>query len=88
VELSRYLTRRTSPQQIDERIEINCAHLYPTDKLDAWEPRNMPTCRCQSDAGAPESLARRQWLSIAIHDRLVIGRKGHASFRSLGLLGS
>lgn len=25
-------------------------------------------------------------LGIAIHDHLVIGRKGHASFRSLGLL--
>ena len=27
-------------------------------------------------------------LGIAIHDHLVIGRKGHASFRSLGLLAS
>jgi DNA repair protein RadC len=25
-------------------------------------------------------------LGIATHDHLVIGRKGHASFRSLGLL--
>jgi len=25
-------------------------------------------------------------LGIAIHDHLIIGRKGHASFRSLGLL--
>jgi len=25
-------------------------------------------------------------LGIAIHDHLVIGRKGHANFRSLGLL--
>jgi DNA repair protein RadC len=25
-------------------------------------------------------------LGIAIHDHLVIGRKGHASFRNLGLL--
>jgi DNA repair protein RadC len=25
-------------------------------------------------------------LGITIHDHLVIGRKGHASFRSLGLL--
>jgi len=25
-------------------------------------------------------------LGIAIHDHLVIGRKGHASFRGLGLL--
>jgi DNA repair protein RadC len=27
-----------------------------------------------------------QLLGISIHDHLVIGRKGHASFRSLGLL--
>ena len=27
-----------------------------------------------------------QALSIAIHDHLVIGRKGHASFKSLNLL--
>ena len=25
-------------------------------------------------------------IAIAIHDHLVIGRKGHASFRSLGLI--
>jgi DNA repair protein RadC len=25
-------------------------------------------------------------LGVSIHDHLVIGRKGHASFRSLGLL--
>ncbi|MBN9537912.1 MAG: hypothetical protein IKE60_30730 [Reyranella sp.] len=27
-----------------------------------------------------------QLLGISIHDHLVIGRKGHVSFRSLGLL--
>lgn len=29
----------------------------------------------------------RKALGISIHDHLVIGRKGHANFRSLGLLG-
>lgn len=33
-----------------------------------------------------EIKAASEALSIAIHDHLVIGRKGHASFRSLGLL--
>ncbi len=30
--------------------------------------------------------AAAEALGISIHDHLVIGRKGHASFRSLGLL--
>ena len=33
-----------------------------------------------------EIKAAPEALGIAIHDHLVIGRKGHASFRSLGLL--
>ena len=33
-----------------------------------------------------EIKAAAEALGIAIHDHLVIGRKGHASFRSLGLL--
>ena len=33
-----------------------------------------------------EIKAASEALGIAIHDHLVIGRKGHASFRSLGLL--
>jgi len=33
-----------------------------------------------------EIKAAAEALGISIHDHLVIGRKGHASFRSLGLL--
>jgi hypothetical protein len=33
-----------------------------------------------------EVKAAAEALGIAIHDHLVIGRKGHASFRSLGLI--
>jgi DNA repair protein RadC len=33
-----------------------------------------------------EIKAAAEALGIAIHGHLVIGRKGHASFRSLGLL--
>jgi hypothetical protein len=33
-----------------------------------------------------EIRAAAEALGIAIHDHLVIGRKGHASFRSFGLL--
>jgi len=33
-----------------------------------------------------EIEAAAEALGIAIHDHLVIGRKGHASFRSLGLI--
>ena len=33
-----------------------------------------------------EIVAAAEALSIAVHDHLVIGRGGHASFKSLGLL--
>jgi DNA repair protein RadC len=33
-----------------------------------------------------EVKAAAEALGITIHDHLVIGRKGHASFRSLGLI--
>ena len=33
-----------------------------------------------------EIKAASEALGITIHDHLVIGRKGHASFRSLGLI--
>ena len=33
-----------------------------------------------------EIVAAAKALKIAIHDHLVIGRGGHASFKSLGLL--
>jgi DNA repair protein RadC len=33
-----------------------------------------------------EIVAAAKALSIAVHDHLVIGRAGHASFKSLGLL--
>jgi DNA repair protein RadC len=35
---------------------------------------------------AREVKTAAEALGIAIHDHLVIGRKGHASFRSLGML--
>jgi DNA repair protein RadC len=35
---------------------------------------------------AKEVKKAAEALGIAIHDHLVIGRKGHASFRSLSLL--
>jgi DNA repair protein RadC len=33
-----------------------------------------------------EILKAAEALGITIHDHLVVGRKGHASFRSLGLI--
>jgi DNA repair protein RadC len=33
-----------------------------------------------------EVIAAAEKLGIALHDHVIIGRKGHASFRSLGLL--
>ena len=41
----------------------------------------LPTCR-----SLELKTAAAKALGIAIHDHLVIGRSGHASFKSLGLL--
>jgi DNA repair protein RadC len=48
-------------------------------------PRVTPSPRDDIEM-TREVKAAAEALGIAIHDHLVIGRKGHASFRSLGLL--
>jgi DNA repair protein RadC len=41
----------------------------------------------REDVGMTREIRKTaEALGISIHDHLVIGRKGHASFRSLGLL--
>jgi DNA repair protein RadC len=40
----------------------------------------------RDDIEMTRDIKAAEALGIAIHDHLVIGRKGHASFRSLGLL--
>jgi hypothetical protein len=46
---------------------------------------SLPPDEGITDSGSCRTQ-RRHTLGIAIHDHLVIGRKGQASFRSLGLL--
>ena len=49
-------------------------------------PSGDPTPSKADIAMTREVLAAAKALGIAIHDHLVIGRSGHASFKSLGLL--
>ena len=52
----------------------------------ATVPRGDPKPSRDDIGMTREVKAAAEALGIAIHDHLVIGRKGHASFRSLGLL--
>lgn len=71
----------------------SCAR-YPIDELEAWDERNRAQCHPSGDPKPSrddiemtrEIKAAAEALGIVIHDHLVIGRKGHASFRSLGLI--
>ena len=49
-------------------------------------PSGDPTPSKADIAMTREIVAAAKALSIAVHDHLVIGRSGHASFKSLGLL--
>jgi DNA repair protein RadC len=49
-------------------------------------PSGDPTPSSADVAMTREVAAAAEKLGIAVHDHVVIGRTGHASFRSLGLL--
>jgi DNA repair protein RadC len=49
-------------------------------------PSGDPKPSCDDIEMTKEIRKVAEALGISIHDHLVIGRKGHASFRSLGLL--
>ncbi|MBL6940352.1 MAG: DNA repair protein [Alphaproteobacteria bacterium] len=49
-------------------------------------PSGDPTPSRQDIEMTREIAAAAKALNIAVHDHLVIGRSGHASFKSLGLL--
>ena len=49
-------------------------------------PSGDPTPSRQDIEMTREITAAAKALKIAVHDHLVIGRSGHASFKSLGLL--
>ncbi|MGH7186382.1 MAG: JAB domain-containing protein, partial [Pseudomonadota bacterium] len=49
-------------------------------------PSGDPTPSEDDIAMTKEVVAAAEKLGITLHDHVVIARKGHASFRSLGLL--
>ena len=49
-------------------------------------PSGDPTPSKADIAMTREIVAAAKALGLAVHDHLVIGRGGHASFKSLGLL--
>jgi hypothetical protein len=61
------------------------APAYPCGK-DSCTPSGDPKPSRDDIEMTREIKTAAEALGIVIHDHLVIGRKGHASFRSLGLL--
>ena len=78
----------------------NCRHPIPKDQtfsslfqgVGVWNckvhnhPSGDPKPSREDIEMTKEIKKAAEALGISIHDHLVIGRKGHASFRSLGLL--
>jgi len=60
----------------------------PAAKVSSIRHRVPTRSRSRTTTKRKRSGAKADFeaLGISIHDHLVIGRKGHASFRSLGLL--
>ncbi len=71
------------PREVVKRaLELGAAALILVHNHPSGDPKPS-----RDDIEMTREIRRAaEALSIAIHDHLVIGRKGHASFRSLGLL--
>jgi DNA repair protein RadC len=71
------------PREVVKRaLALNAAALILVHNHPSGDPKPS-----RDDIEMTKEIARAtDALGIAIHDHLVIGRKGHASFRSLGLL--
>lgn len=83
--------RVTDPNSIPQRLR-STTKLVP-DQRDVFRatlvhnhPSGDPKPSRDDIEMTREVKAAAEALGIVIHDHLVIGRKGHASFRSLGLL--
>jgi hypothetical protein len=57
----------------------------PVQGLDEWDKKNLVICRALRKLRVTDAAAAEK-LGIAVRDHIVIGHKGHASFRTLGLL--
>ena len=71
------------PREVVKRaLALNAAALILVHNHPSGDPKPS-----RDDIEMTKEIAKAaETLGIAIHDHLVIGRKGHASFRSLGLL--
>jgi DNA repair protein RadC len=71
------------PREVVKRaLALNAAALILVHNHPSGDPKPS-----RDDIDMTKEVAKAAGaLGIAIHDHLVIGRKGHASFRSLGLL--
>jgi DNA repair protein RadC len=74
--------RNSSARGRKAALTPNAAALIPSHN----HPSGDPSRHATTSRRPREVKAAAEALGIAIHDHLVIGRKGHASFRSLGLL--
>ncbi|HET6222423.1 MAG TPA: DNA repair protein RadC [Dongiaceae bacterium] len=85
--------------EVQQRGTVNHTPVYPREVVKrALElgasaiilvhnhPSGDPTPSEDDIAMTKEVAAAAEKLGIAVHDHIVIGRKGHASFRTLGLL--
>jgi DNA repair protein RadC len=69
----------------DTKCERN-QHDHPQSSLVHNHPSGDPKPSRDDIEMMKEIRKASEALGISIHDHLVIGRKGHTSFRSLGLL--
>jgi len=60
----------------DKKVQLMTVHLAALDHIEH-----------ESGPFSPEANAALEKLDILLHDHVVVGRKGHKSMRSLGLLG-
>jgi DNA repair protein RadC len=90
---------RLIADEVQQRGTVNHTPVYPREVVKrALElgasaiilvhnhPSGDPTPSEDDIAMTKEVAAAAEKLGIAVHDHIVIGRKGHASFRTLGLL--
>jgi DNA repair protein RadC len=77
---------QTPPTHCDQEIVFLFNPMWICSVLLHNHPSGDPKPSREDIEMTKEIKKAAEALGIAIHDHLVIGRKGHASFRSLGLL--
>lgn len=68
------------------KLSLNCKILLEEMSVVHNHPSGDPTPSKADILMTREIVTAAKALGLAVHDHLVIGRGGHASFKSLGLL--